>query len=103
MYAVVKTGGKQYRVEPGKTLEVELLEGSTGDEVTFSEVLLVEKDGKTVVGQPFVKGASVKATITGEKRAAKVTIFKKLRRHGQQLKKGHRQNLTLVMIDSVNV
>lgn len=103
MYAVVKTGGKQYRVEPGKTIEVELLEGSVGDVVTFSEVLLVQQDGKAVVGQPLVKGASVKAKITEQFRAPKVTIFKKLRRHGQQLKKGHRQDLTKVLIESVSV
>lgn len=103
MYAVVKTGGKQYRVEPGQTIDVELLEGEVGAGVTFPEVLLVEKDGKTLVGKPYVGGAVVKAKIVGNKRAPKVIIFKKLRRHGQQLKKGHRQDLTTVLIESVQV
>jgi large subunit ribosomal protein L21 len=101
MYAVVKTGGKQYRVEPGNVLDVERIEGSVGNVVTFSEVLLVEKDGKVTLGKPAVKGASVTAHITAQKRGPKLVIFKKLRRHGQQLKKGHRQELTTVRIESI--
>lgn len=101
MYAVVRTGGKQYRVEPGNTVDIELVEGTVGETVTFSDVLLVENGGKVQIGRPTVKGATVLATITARKRGPKLTIFKKLRRHGQQLKKGHRQELMTVRVDSI--
>lgn len=101
MYAVVKTGGKQYRAEPGMILEVERIEGSVGEVVTLSDVLLVSKDGKVTLGQPMIKGVSVTAHITEQKRGPKLIIFKKLRRHGQQLKKGHRQELTALRVESI--
>ncbi len=101
MYAVVKSGGKQYRVEPGTIVEVELLEGTTGDSITFNEVLMVAEGSDVKIGQPMLAGATVTAEILEQKRAPKVIIFKKLKRHGHRLKKGHRQNLTRVKVQEI--
>ena len=103
MFAVVKTGGKQYRVEPGAFLEVELLEGEVGEAVKFEEVLLFGDGTDTKIGQPLLKGAVVTAKIIEQKRAPKVTIFKKLKRHGRRLKKGHRQYLTRVKVEEITL
>ncbi len=102
MYAVVRTGGKQYRVEPGMLLDVEKLEGSAGDSISFEEVLLVADDAVVKVGSPLVSGASVQAEIVSQKKAKKVIIFKKIRRQGKRLKKGHRQSLTRVLVKQIN-
>lgn len=101
MYAVIKTGGKQYRVEQGATLAIERLDGDTGAEVSFDEVLLVGSDSATTIGRPLVQGASVKATIVEQGRAKKVIIFKFRRRKNYKRKKGHRQYFTRVRIDSI--
>jgi large subunit ribosomal protein L21 len=101
MYAVVKTGGKQYRVEPGSVIEVEKLPGDRGAAIEFSDVLLLGTDGDVKVGQPLVAGAVVVAEIIEQKKAPKVTIFKKLKRHGHRLKKGHRQPLTRVRVQEI--
>jgi len=101
MYAVVKSGGKQYRVEAGTVLNVEKIEGEIGSEVTLSDVLLIS-DGKTItVGRPVVKGASVKAKIVGAPRGKKVIIFKKIKRQGKQWKKGHRQNFARLKVEQI--
>ena len=103
MYAVIKTGGKQYTITPGIEVEVEKIDGDVGAEIKLDEVLLYA-DGDTVrVGQPVISGATVSAKIVAQKRAPKVTIFKKIRRHGYHLKKGHRQSLTRLLINSVSV
>lgn len=102
MFAVIRSGGKQYRVEPGKVIDVEKLSGAAGDSVEFSEVLLVNSDAGLKVGQPVVEGSLVAATILEQKKGPKLTIFKKLRRKGKQLTKGHRQNLTRVRIESIS-
>lgn len=101
MYAVVKTGGKQYKVSQGTVLEVEKLIGSKGDAVLLEEVLLVADGDSIKVGQPLVAGAKVSAEIVAQKRTAKVTIFKKIRRQGKQLKKGHRQDVTRIKINEI--
>ena len=91
MYAIVRTGGKQYQVEAGDTLRVEKLLGEVGDTLELSEVLLVV-DGETVkIGQPMVDGAKVVAKIVEQGRHKKVIVFKKKKRKGYQVKKGHRQ------------
>ncbi len=102
MYAVIKTGGKQYKVEVGTMVDVELLEGQKGDTVTFSDILLVGDESGAKVGQPTVSGASVSAQIVDQVRGPKLIAFKKIRRHGKQLKKGHRQNLTRLRVVAVN-
>lgn len=100
MFAIIRTGGKQYRVAKDDKLEIEKLEVKDGDKIDF-DVLFVS-DGKTIsTGEPLVKGASVKATVLGQKRGAKITIFKKKRRQNYRRKKGHRQDLTLVQITDI--
>jgi len=100
MYAVIKTGGKQYRVEQGTVQAFEKLEGDTGAQVTFAEVLLIGGEA-TQIGQPLVAGASVIGTIVEQGRAKKVIIFKFRRRKNYKRKKGHRQYFTRVRIDSI--
>ena len=94
MFAIIKTGGKQFKVQKEDVLAVDKLEGKAGDKVTIEEVLMV--DGK--VGTPTVKGASVVAEIVRHMRDEKVLVFKKIRRHGYKRKNGHRQRLTLIKI-----
>ena len=101
MYAVIKTGGKQYRVEQGDTLALERLDGDTGAQVSFDEVLLVGSDDATQIGRPLVQGASVKATIVEQGRAKKIIVFKFRRRKNYKRKKGHRQYFTRVRIDAI--
>ena len=100
MYAVIKTGGKQYRVSEGQLLRVEKLPGSAGDKVTFSEVLLLGGDSPKV-GRPLVTGASVAAEITGQARGKKVVVFKFRRRKNYRRKTGHRQPFTELKITGI--
>lgn len=101
MYAVIKTGGKQYRVQKDDILEIELLEANKGDTVTLDEVLLVGTDGSAKVGTPTVSGASVKATVLDQKKGDKVIVFKKKRRQNYRRKNGHRQHLTVVKVTDI--
>jgi large subunit ribosomal protein L21 len=101
MFAVIKTGGKQYRVAANEQITVMSLAGEAGESVTFSDVLLVEKDGAAQIGAPFVAGASVKAEIVEQARGPKVISFKKRRRKNSKRKRGHRQDLTVVRITEV--
>ena len=104
MFAVIKTGGKQYIVAPGQKLKVEKLEGEAGAEIKFNEVLLVETDDKKVeVGQPTVKGATVAAKITAQTKGPKVIAYKYKAKKRYHLKKGHRQQLTEVEITKINL
>lgn len=103
MFAVLRTGGKQYCVEPGSLLEVERLEGEVGETVQLSDVLLVAEGDDVKIGQPLVEGASVALQIVDQLRGDKKIIFKKLRRHGKRLKKGHRQELTKVEVTKISV
>lgn len=101
MYAIIRTGGKQYQVEAGDTLRVEKLMGEVGDTVELSDVLLLV-DGETVkIGQPVVEGAKVMAKIVEQGRHKKVIVFKKKRRKGYQVKKGHRQMYTALTIETI--
>jgi large subunit ribosomal protein L21 len=103
MYAVLETGGKQYRVNPGDRLEVETLTAEAGQTHTFDRVLLVNQDGKITVGTPLVPRASVVADVVGHLRGPKKITFKMKRRKGYHKKIGHRQNLTVVRIKDIKL
>jgi large subunit ribosomal protein L21 len=98
MYAVIQTGGKQYRVQPGDLLVVEKLDGDVGAKVAFDQVLLVGGEGQTVVGAPLVDGGVVHATLVETRKGEKVRIFKKIRRHGYRRSRGHRQFETVLRV-----
>ncbi|HJP71524.1 MAG TPA: 50S ribosomal protein L21 [Candidatus Limnocylindria bacterium] len=102
MYAVVTTGGKQYRVEPGSELEVERLSGDAGSSVTFDRVLLVGDGEAVTIGTPTVEGATVSGTVLGETLGPKLIIFKFKQKATYRRKNGHRQHLTRVRIDEIN-
>jgi len=101
MYAVIKTGGKQYRVAAGQAIKVESIDAEPGSEVTFEEVLAVGDGAELRIGAPLVAGAVVKATVVAHGRHPKVTIFKMRRRKHFQKHAGHRQNFTEVRIGSI--
>lgn len=101
MYAVIQTGGKQYRVQEGDVVRVELLEKDPKQSVVFDRVLLVAKDSDVKVGQPVVKGATVEAEVIRHDRAKKVLIFKKRRTKTYQRTQGHRQGFTEVRIKGI--
>ena len=101
MFAVIKTGGKQYRVAPADVVAVEKLDGAAGDSVAFGEVLLVGGDDGTTLGSPLVAGATVAGEIVYQKRTAKILVFKKRRRQNSKRRRGHRQALTYVRITEI--
>jgi large subunit ribosomal protein L21 len=101
MYAVIQTGGKQYRVAPGEELRVEKLDGAVGDEIYFDSVLLVSKDDKVTVGKPVLENIRVQATITRQGRGPKIIVFKYKRRKRYRKKQGHRQDYTGVRITQI--
>lgn len=103
MYAVLATGGKQYRVAPGDKLEVEKLGVEPGQSVTFDQVMLVNNDGQVTVGTPTLPGASVLADVLEQKRGDKVVSFKLKRRKGYRKKIGHRQSLTVLQVKEIKV
>lgn len=102
MYAVLETGGKQYRVAQGDVVEIERLDTEAGHAVTFDQVLLVNRDGKTQTGAPVVSGATVEAEVVEHKRGVKKISFKMKRRKGYHKTIGHRQELTVVKINAIN-
>jgi large subunit ribosomal protein L21 len=101
MYAIIKTGGKQYRVQSGAQLRVEALPADVGAAVSFDQVLLVGEGDAVKVGAPYVAGAAVKATVVSHGRGDKVRIFKMRRRKHYQKTQGHRQSYTEVRIDGI--
>jgi large subunit ribosomal protein L21 len=101
MYAVIKTGGKQYKVAPGEKLKIEQIPADVGAEVVIDQVLMVGDGDSVRLGQPIVAGATVKATVVAHGRHEKVTIFKMRRRKHYQKHQGHRQNYTELKIDSI--
>lgn len=100
MYAVIKTGGKQYRVSEGARIRVEKLPGEVGSEITFDEVLMLGGD-KVAVGRPWVPGAAVQAKILAHDRAKKIIVFKYQRRKNYRRKYGHRQPFTVLEVTSI--
>ena len=102
MFAVVRTGGKQYRVSQGTVLNIEKLDAKVGNDVQFEDVLLVSNGETVQVGQPSVSGAKVTGEIVEQFRGPKQIIFKKLRRKNKRLKLGHRQSLTRVRVKEIS-
>ena len=102
MYAVIKTGGKQYKVEAGATLKVEKLLGEVGSKVVIDKVLMINDGTNTTIGAPLVAGATVNATVISHGRADKVMIFKFRRRKHYRKTQGHRQSFTEILINDVN-
>ncbi len=101
MYAVIKTGGKQYRVAPGEKLKIEQIPADIGSEIVLDQVLMVADGEAVTVGTPLVSGATVKATVVAHGRGEKVQIFKMRRRKHYQKHQGHRQNYTEIRIDGI--
>lgn len=101
MYAIIETGGRQYRVTPGQMVDIEKIEAAPGDMVTFDRVLLVADGQDVKVGQPLVEGARVHARVLGQHRYRKVTVFRYMPKERIRRKKGHRQPYTLVRIDTI--
>jgi large subunit ribosomal protein L21 len=101
MYAVIKTGGKQYKVAPGDTLRVESLAGDVGAQVSFDQVLLIADGDKQTVGNPLVKGGKVAAEVVKHGRGDKIRIIKHRRRKHYHKEQGHRQNFTEVKITGI--
>ena len=101
MYAVVKTGGKQYRVAKEDIVRVEKLRGEAGDSISLDEVLMIADGDDVTVGSPLVEGANVTAEIVAQDRDPKVIIFKKIRRHKYRRKNGHRQHKTVLRVTGI--
>ena len=102
MYAVIKTGGKQYRVIPGEKLKIEQIPADVGAEITLDQILMVGEGESVQIGTPLLTGAAVKATVLSQGRHDKVTIFKMRRRKHYQKHQGHRQNYTEIRIDGIS-
>jgi len=101
MFAIIKTGGKQYKVAPGQKIKIEKVDAEAGKGVVFDEVLLLNDGKETKIGQPLVKGAKVEAKVLAQGRADKITIFKYKAKKRYQVKRGHRQPYTLVEITKI--
>jgi large subunit ribosomal protein L21 len=103
MYAVIRSGGKQYRVAPGQTIRLETVAGEIGAKVELGDVLLVENEGNVQVGSPLIANAKVQATVLEHDRAKKILVFKKKRKKQYRRTQGHRQDYTAVRIDNIIV
>ncbi len=101
MFAVIKTGGKQYKVQKDDKLFIEKLDAKEGDKVKLEDVLMISDGKKSTLGEPLVKGAAVEAKVIAQTRGSKITVFKKKRRQNYRRKKGHRQNLTMIQITNI--
>lgn len=102
MYAIVRTGGKQYQVACGDQVRVEKLDGNVGDTIDLNDVLLVVDGDEIKIGQPVLENAKVTAKIAEQGRAKKIIVFKKKRRTGYRLRRGHRQSYTALRIESIS-
>lgn len=102
MYAIVQNGGHQYRVAEGDTIRVQLLEAAAGDKITLDQVLLVGGGSTTRVGTPLLDGAAVHATVVGDVKGDKLTVFKYKRKNRYRVKTGHRQGFTEIRVDAIS-
>lgn len=102
MYAIIETGGKQYKVEQGTELYIEKLHAADGETVEFDQVVLVNKDGQVVVGSPTIEGATVSAKVERHGRGQKIIVYKYKAKKNYRRKQGHRQPYTKVVIESIN-
>ena len=102
MYAIIESGGKQHQAVPGRPLRVEKIDAEVGSTISFDKVLLVQRDGDVSLGNPYVEGASVKATVIEQGRLPKVRVFKMKRRKQYRRTRGHRQAFTAVRIESID-
>ncbi len=103
MFAIVTIAGQQFKVTQGQELFVHRLEANEGDEVSFDQVHLVDRDGNVQLGKPVLSAASVQATVVAHHKGDKVIVFKKKRRKGYRVKNGHRQQFSKIKIESINV
>ena len=103
LYAIIRTGGRQYRAEVGKTIDVEKLPYQVNDSFVIDDVLLVGDEDKTVIGQPRVEGAAVKVTIVSQFKGEKVIVFRYRQRTNYRRRTGHRQQYTRLQIDAISV
>ena len=101
MYAIIETGGKQYKVSPGETLKIEKISLNKGEEVTFDKVLMINKEGRSIYGSPYVNDAKVTASIEKEGKAKKIIVFKQKPRKGHRKLRGHRQPFTVLKIEEI--
>ena len=101
MFAVIRTGGKQYRVTPDAVLKVEKLAGEPGETITFTDILAIGTEAGVTIGAPVVAGATVTATVIAQDRLDKVIIFKKRRRQNSRRKNGHRQHVTVLRVAEI--
>merc|ERR1711988_979484 len=101
MFAILKTGGKQYKVAKEEKLLIEKIDGNIGDEVVFNDIIMINDNGKTEIGSPLVKDAAVVAEVIKQTRGSKITIIYKRRRKNSRRKQGHKQDLTLVKIKNI--
>ena len=101
MFAIVKTGGKQYKVQKDDIIKVEKLDVKAGDKIDLDNVLFISDNGKATIGEPTVKGAKVACEVVAQDRAAKITVFKKKRRQNYRRKAGHRQDITVLRVKDV--
>lgn len=102
-YAIIETGGKQLRVEPGRFYDIELLPVEAEEKVTIDKVLLVNHDGEVTIGQPLIEGATVEGTIMRHYRGRKIIVYKMKPKKKTRKKRGHRQEITRLMIDSISM
>ena len=103
MYAVIRSGGKQHRVEPGSKLRVEKLDGEVGSKIELKEVLMVAAEGTVTVGDPLIPKATIKATVLDQDRAKKIIVFKKKVKKQYRRTRGHRQPFTELRIDEIKL
>ena len=103
MYAIIRTGGKQYKVSPGDTIRVEKMEGKTGDLVEVQDVLCYGEGEKVLAGMPLLPNVKIIGEITGQRRAKKVIVFKMKRRKGYARRQGHRQSFTTLKIKEIHL
>ncbi|MFH1913295.1 MAG: 50S ribosomal protein L21 [Pseudomonadota bacterium] len=101
MFAIIETGGKQYRVEEGLELNVDLLKAEAGDKLSIDSVLLLDKDGETKLGVPFVQGAKVECEVLGHIRGKKIVVFHKRPKKDSRKTQGHRQDYTQIKVKSI--